>query len=87
MGLLGVVMPGGVLEAPQMSTTRCHESEEAIRERIMAALLPHQREFCLDTDHRILGLCAGFGAGKTYSITCKAILLALDNPNTVGGYL
>ncbi len=84
MGLLGGVMPGGVLDEPQMINTRCLESTEEIKERVLAALLPHQREFCLDTEHRILGLCAGFGAGKTYSLTVKALLLALDNPNTVG---
>ena len=84
MGLLGVVMPGGVLEAPQVINTRCHESNDDIRQRVLAALLPHQRAFCEDNEHRILGLCAGFGAGKTYSLTCKVLLLALDNPNTVG---
>lgn len=84
MGLLGVVMPGGVLEAPQTISTRCHETNEDIKQRVLAALLPHQREFCEDNEHRILGLCAGFGAGKTYSLTCKTLLLALENPNTVG---
>lgn len=43
------------------------------------SLLSHQFELIDDTKHRILGLCAGLGSGKTFGITRKACLLALSN--------
>lgn len=49
----------------------------------MAGLLPAQKEFVEDTDHLILGMCAGFGAGKTRALCAKACIMALDNPGTV----
>ena len=83
MGVLGIV-PGGKPLEPQIPvSTRCTKTYTQLRDEIYATLLPHQREFCDDTDHLILGLCAGFGAGKTYSLTVKAILLAMANPGGV----
>ena len=44
-----------------------------------STLLPHQAAFCENTEHRILGLVSGFGAGKTYGLCAKAIHIAAAN--------
>jgi PBSX family phage terminase large subunit len=79
-----VIAGGGVLEKPQHTGTRCTETYESLRDRIYAGLLPAQREFVDDTEHKILGFCAGFGAGKTRALCAKAIFLGMANPRTVG---
>lgn len=71
------------MEAPVPVSTRCTKTYTKLREEIYETLLPHQKEFCDDTDHLILGLCAGFGAGKTAALTRKCILMAMDNPGRV----
>ena len=48
------------------------------------SLLPHQQKFLLDKETRHLGLVAGFGAGKSYSLTVKMLQLAYDNPGFTG---
>ena len=82
MSILSVIAGGKVLEKPQRTATRCTESYESLRKRLYEALLPPQKEFVDDTDHKILGYCAGFGAGKTFALCAKAIFLGMDNPNT-----
>jgi PBSX family phage terminase large subunit len=72
------------LEKPTGKGSRSNETEDAIRTRIYDALLPPQREFVDDTSHKILGYCAGFGAGKTFALCAKTIFLAMANPGTVG---
>lgn len=47
-------------------------------------LLPHQYELLTDTTTKIIGLCSGFGGGKTYSAARKAVHLALLNPGVDG---
>jgi len=84
VGVLGIVPGGKCLDAPIAVSTRCTTTYSELRTRIYASLLPHQQEFVNDTDHLLLGLCAGFGAGKTYALTAKCIFLAMDNPHKVG---
>jgi len=48
-------------------------------DRIYQDLLPHQEKFCKDIDHRKLALVCGFGAGKTYALCSKAVMLACMN--------
>mgnify|MGYP003150610766 FL=1 len=55
-----------------------------IKQRILDGLLEYQQPICEDFDHRIIGFCAGYGAGKTRTMCAWATLCALDNPNTVG---
>jgi PBSX family phage terminase large subunit len=83
MSLLARIPAGGCLTPPTGTGTNCTESYASLRERILASLLPSQRDFCTDTDTKILGFCAGFGAGKTRALAAKAVLLAMDNPGTV----
>ena len=47
--------------------------------RIQEGLLPHQQQFCDDTEHRKLGLVCGFGAGKTHALVTKAVYLGCLN--------
>jgi hypothetical protein len=55
-----------------------------LRQRIIRNLLPYQAALCEDTEHRIIGFVAGYGAGKTRALCAWATLCALDNPNTIG---
>ena len=58
---------------------------EAQRERDRASsLLVHQKAFLEDKTTRHLGLVAGFGAGKSYSLTVKILQLCFDNPGYTG---
>jgi hypothetical protein len=52
---------------------------DQILEQLNSSLLPHQAAFCADTEHRILGMVSGFGAGKTYGLCAKAINIAAAN--------
>ena len=54
-------------------------SAEEVKARIFEGLLPHQKAFCEDTEHRKLGLVCGFGAGKTHGLVAKASIIAADN--------
>ena len=81
--LLNHIPAGPALEKPTALSTRCTETEEVFRSKIIDGLLPAQRQFVDDTDHLILGFCAGFGAGKTRALAAKACIMALDNPGTV----
>ena len=84
MSILSQISTGGLLEKPKGQTTRCQETEEALTKRLLAGLLPAQKDFIEDDEHLILGLCAGFGAGKTRALCCKVVMLAIQNPGKVG---
>jgi len=84
MSLLARIPAGGCLTAPTGAGTRCTESYESLRERIYRDLLPPQKEFIDDTEHKILGFCAGFAAGKTTALCAKAVFLGMENIGTVG---
>ncbi len=47
-------------------------------------LLPHQFDLITDTTTKILGLCSGFGGGKTFAAARKAAMLAIANPGCDG---
>ena len=84
MSLLGVV-PGGRLLEPMIPVqTRCDRSYEELSRQILAGLLPAQRDFVEERDAKIVGYCAGFGAGKTHALAAATVMMAMDNPNTVG---
>lgn len=62
---------GGIL------TTANQNSKELL-------LLPHQYELLADTNTKIIGLCSGYGGGKTFSAARKAVHLATLNPGVDG---
>jgi PBSX family phage terminase large subunit len=47
-------------------------------------LLPHQYNLIEDSSTKILGLVSGFGAGKTFAVARKAVMLAKENPGCDG---
>lgn len=84
MSLLGVIPTGKLLEPAVLDRSKCDKSYDELRAQITAGLLPAQREFVEETSVKIVGYCAGFGAGKTHALAAKTCVLAMDNPNTVG---
>jgi hypothetical protein len=43
--------------------------------KILEDLLPYQRAFVQDFEHKYVGFCGGYGSGKTYSLVMKQLLL------------
>ncbi len=84
MPLLGVIPGGKLLEPPIQLQTRCDLTRDELYERLTASLLPAQLEFIETTEPKIVGYCAGFGAGMTHALCAKAVALAMANPGTVG---
>jgi len=80
--------PGGLLldpaKAPEPEYRGTKEDSDAIRQRILADLLPYQQAVCEDREHRIIGMVAGYGSGKSRTMCAWTVLLSLDNPNTLG---
>ena len=60
------------------------EDADQLRRRILDDLLPYQKVVCEDQTHRIVGFVAGYGSGKSRTMAAWLVLLALDNPNTLG---
>lgn len=80
--------PGGLLlgraEAIRPDFAGTKEQADQLRKRIRDDLLPYQQAVVDDTEHRIVGFVAGYGAGKSRTMCAWTVLLALDNPNTLG---
>lgn len=53
---------------------------DELESRLVADLLPYQRDFVCDFENKYVGFCAGYGSGKSYSAVIKAILLCLRSP-------
>ena len=83
MSVLGRVAAGGVLEPKPKKTSRCPWSYEELDAIVQEGLLPAQKEFVDCDDKKLVGLIAGFGAGKTRALCAKCVRMAMDNPNTV----
>ena len=78
---------GNILGPIEESTPDYRGTEadsEALRQRILAGLLPDQKDVVEDQEHRIVGFVAGYGAGKSRTMCAWTVLCALDNPNTLG---
>jgi hypothetical protein len=78
---------GSLLEPPkdlEPDYRGTKSDSDAIRQRILADLLPYQQAVCEDEEHRIVGFVAGYGAGKSRTMCAWTVLLSLDNPNTLG---
>jgi hypothetical protein len=60
------------------------QSTSQLLERIRDDLHPGQRAFFDDDTTQILGLSAGYGAGKTRSLCAKALALAAANQGFIG---
>ena len=54
---------------------------------IRADLHPGQLEFVDDNQTQILGISAGYGAGKTRALCAKAVMLAVANQGFIGAVM
>jgi len=77
---------GGLLDKPVPVEAPPEGTVEELKARILADLLPAQRDFVLDEKHRILAYIGGFGSGKSFALTAKCLFLAMapGNENTTG---
>jgi hypothetical protein len=66
------------------ATPPTQESADGLVERIKADLHPGQRAFVEDQSTQIIGLSAGYGAGKTRALCAKTLALAIANQGFVG---
>ena len=66
------------------ATPPTQESANGLVQRIKADLHPGQLAFVDDQSTQIIGLSAGYGAGKTRSLCAKALALAIANQGFVG---
>jgi hypothetical protein len=55
--------------------------------RIRSDLHPGQLEFVDDTSTQIIGISAGYGAGKTRALCAKAVMLAAANQGFIGAVM
>ena len=76
--------PGGTLTGAKVPVAEVEKrgTVKELKARIWADLLPAQREFVSDEEHRILGYLGGFGSGKSFALAAKAIWLGCSNPGT-----
>ena len=87
MSLLDRCSGGTLLEPPkelEPDYRGTKKDSDKIRKRILADLLPYQKAVVEDEEHRIVGFVAGYGAGKSRTMCAWTVMLALDNPNTLG---
>jgi hypothetical protein len=75
---LASLVKGNVSEEDKQQKVEYQETKR------LNSLLPHQRTFLDDKTTRHLGLVAGFGAGKSFSLSVKMLQLAYDNPGYTG---
>jgi hypothetical protein len=79
--LAGICEPVPLLAFMQQQTP---EDTDDLVTRIRADLHPGQLAFVDDTSTQILGISAGYGAGKTRALCAKAVMLAAVNQGFIG---
>ena len=79
--LAGLTEPEPLLA---FATPPTQESADGLVDRIKADLHPGQRAFVEDQSTQIIGLSAGYGAGKTRALCAKTLTLAIANQGFVG---
>ena len=84
MGLLAGIADGPLLGFMVSST---QEDTTDLLARIRADLHPGQLAFVDDTTTEIIGISAGYGAGKTRSLCAKAVHLAVANQGFIGAVM
>jgi hypothetical protein len=84
MSLLAGIADGPLLGFMQATT---QEDTATLLTRIRADLHPGQLAFVDDTSTQIIGISAGYGAGKTRSLCAKAVHLAAANQGFIGAVM
>ena len=82
MGFLAAIPEGKVLD--KVGQAKGVDDVEVLLEKMQTGLHPGQLDFVKDLDTEILGMSAGYGAGKTRALCAKAVHLALVNQGFVG---
>jgi len=82
--LASICEPGSLLGFMDVAT---QEDTGHLLDRIRADLHPGQLEFVDDTATQILGISAGYGAGKTRALCAKAVMLAAANQGFIGAVM
>ena len=85
MNLLdGICEPGKLLGFMDVTT---QEDTGDLLQRIRSDLHPGQLAFVDDTTTQIIGISAGYGAGKTRALCAKAVMLAAANQGFIGAVM
>jgi hypothetical protein len=82
VSILAIAREGHVLQ--QLNHGGELTDVDALLARIRADLHPGQLAFVDDTATQILGISAGYGAGKTRALCAKAVMLAAVNQGFIG---
>ncbi len=82
MSILAAAAPGSVLQS--LTAGDAIQDVESLLQRIQAGLHPRQLDFVQDQATDILGVSAGYGAGKTRGLCAKAVHLAIANQGFIG---
>ena len=85
MSILAAVAEGHVLQ--QLNANEELTDIDELITRIRADLHPGQLAFVDDTSTQILGISAGYGAGKTRALCAKAVMLAAANQGYIGAVM
>lgn len=80
----GICEPGSLLAFMDVPT---QADTSQLLERIRADLHPGQLAFVDDSTTQILGISAGYGAGKTRALCAKAVMLAAANQGFIGAVM
>jgi hypothetical protein len=82
--LAGICEPGSLLGFMEVAT---QQDTDELLQRIRNGLHPGQLAFVDDTTTQILGISAGYGAGKTRALCAKAVMLAAANQGFIGAVM
>ena len=85
MNILTAAPTGSVLQ--QLNHGTGDVDIPAVLNRIRADLHPGQLAFVDDSNTQILGISAGYGAGKTRALCAKAVMLAAVNQGFIGAVM
>ena len=82
MGILSAVPSGNVLQ--KLGESNSQVDVHVLAQRIKNDLHPGQLAFVEDQSTEIIGLSAGYGAGKTRALAAKSVILSLANQGYIG---
>jgi hypothetical protein len=82
VSILAAAPPGNILQ--QIGTSDELLDIGELVARIQSDLHPGQLAFVDDTATQIIGISAGYGAGKTRALCAKAVMLAVANQGFIG---
>jgi hypothetical protein len=85
MGILAALPAGSILR--KLNHGSGNIDLNAILARVCSDLHPGQLEFVDDQTTQILGVSAGYGAGKTRALCAKAVHLAAVNQGFIGAVM